>query len=87
MMGFEPLKDDLGHELDVAGFAGADGRGTVEVADGVRHLAKATVCGAYTGYSGWSANAAHGANSRRQVDAVEQVKEVRPELDFDPFGD
>ena len=83
----QPLEDDLGHELDVASFAGADGWSAVEVADCVGHLAKATVCGAYTGHSGWSANAADGANSGGQVDAVEQVKEVRPELDFDPLGD
>src|SRR5215472_7740920 len=38
------LEDDFAHELNVASFAGADGRGAVEVADGVTHQAEPPVC-------------------------------------------
>src|SRR5690349_18102833 len=90
----QPLEDDLGHKLDVASFAGADGRGTVEIANCVRHLTKATgdgadpCCRGCWGYWGSRcANAADGANTGCQIDAVEEVKEVRSKLDFDPLGD
>ncbi len=36
----QPLEDDLHGELDVAGFARADGRSAVEIADGVGHHTK-----------------------------------------------
>ena len=82
-----PLEDDFGHELDVASFAGADGGGAVEVTDGVGDLTEATGGRADSSSGGRCANATNRAYSRRHVDAVEKVKEVRAKLDFDPLGD
>ena len=81
-----PLEDDFGHELDVASFAGADGGGAVEVTDGVGDLTEATGGRADSSSGGRCANATNRAYSRRHVDAVEKVKEVRAKLDFNPFG-
>ncbi len=83
----QPSEDDLRDELNVAGFARADGRGTVEVANCVGHLTKATGGGADSRSGGRCANAAHGADSRRQVDPIQEVEEVCSKLDFDPLGD
>ena len=59
------LEDDFGHELDVASFAGADGGGAVEVADGVGDLAKAAAGGANPSFCNRirGANAAYGPDS------------------------
>ena len=79
------LEDDFGNELDVALFAGADGRGAVEVADGVGHLSKAAASCADSRYRVTGANATNGAYSGCQIDAVEEVKEVRAKLNLNPF--
>ena len=88
------LKDDLGDDLDVAGFARADRGSAVEVANGVGDLAEAAgsradpCCRGCWGYWGSRrANAADGANSGCKVDAIQEVEEVCSKLDFDPLGD
>src|SRR5207248_4968232 len=88
------LKDDLGDDLDVAGFARADRARAVEVANGAGDLAEAAgsradpCCRACWGYWGSRrANAADGANSGCKVDAIQEVEEVCSKLDFDPLGD
>src|SRR5260370_6578649 len=84
----QPLKDDLDSELQVEGLAGTDAGSAVEVADGIVHQAESTVvlvgkrgtspgdgiCGAWT--------CGHRSGSGSHVDPVEDVKHLRPELDF-----
>ncbi len=85
----QPLEDDLGHELDVAGFTGADGWSAVEVTDGVRYLAEAAGGSANPRfcYGVRGASAAHGPNPGGKVDAIQEVEEICSKLDSDPLGD
>src|SRR5713226_6450522 len=81
------LKDDLPNELDVAGFARSNGRSAVEVANGVGHLAETAGGSANSRfrYGVRGASAANRPHAGRQVDTVQEVEEVRSELDPDPF--
>ena len=94
----QPLEDDLHCELDVASFARADSRSTVEVANGVTHQTESgraevrrapvrgEILGAYIPIGGSGSKRGDGSNAGGQIDSVEKVKEICPELDFDPFG-
>src|SRR5215469_12839765 len=82
------LEDDFTHELNVASFAWADCRGAVEVADGVTYLTKPAAGSANPRFccGVGRASAANRPYARGQVDTVEEVEEVRPELDLDSLG-
>jgi hypothetical protein len=81
------LKDDFPNELYVAGFARSNGRSAVEVANGVGHLAETAGGSANSRfcYGVRGASAANRPHAGRQVDTVQEVEEVRSELDPDPF--
>src|ERR1700687_1467043 len=66
----QSLEDDLGCELHVEGFAGADARSAVEVADGVAYETSRTDRTA----------------AGLQIDPVQQVKHLRPELYFEALA-
>ena len=92
------LEDDLGHELNVAGFAGADSRSTVEGANQVGHHSESgrteirrasvgrEVLGADVPVGRIGSESGYRPHSGSQVDAVEEVEEIRAELDLDALG-
>ena len=80
------LEDDLCNELDVACLAGADRRSAIEVANGVGHCAEAACRRAYPRDFVRRANAIHGAYSGGEIDTVEEVEKIRPELDLNALG-
>src|SRR5579859_4611756 len=80
------LEDDLRDELNIARFARTYGGSAVEVADGVGDGSEAAGVGAHAGDGVRGAVAADRADARSEVDAVEQVEDVRPQLNLHTFG-
>jgi hypothetical protein len=89
----ESLKVDLNRKLHIEGFTRTDSRRAVEVADSIAYETESTEVRAINRCTDATSRIRRAATSRnrsgsgRQVDAIEEIKQIRPELNFKALAD